>query len=163
METSPRHWMDVVFWPLLMAFWEPFTRKRSHWWHWKPYHGQLVHAKRIARDLDAAPRRGSWFSNFYQTNFGWRTAVILEPRHYCGKYHIGFQSNERKLVEDDLIMDSELHLEYCTVVLSGRSAALVGPDPVLFFAISYPEGRFLELKTPVVTQKWKLPLDVVLI
>jgi len=115
----------------LWVLWEPLSRKQSHGWQWLEYDRSIPENFRegVDPDRNAKPRRG-WWSNFWQTNFGWKKVAIFRP--VCPvparSYRLGLISKEGEVRKRQI----------CTCIVEGYCAALVGPDPVEFFAISYP-------------------------
>jgi hypothetical protein len=157
LKTYPRHRLDVVLWPLLRLLWEPFSKKQSHWWHWRPYEGTVPENFReyMEGDGTARPRKGI-LGNLIQTNFGWKKVAILGHSNHYGHpilYQLGFTSTENGVRKKEL----------CTVVLNDYCAALLGPSPTEFFAVSYPEGNPIPIDLVVVSRKDHLPRNVVLL
>jgi hypothetical protein len=151
--TSPTHWLDWTLWPLLRLVWEPFSRKRTHWWQWRTYTGQIEYPLVVQGHPDET-NRSSWWNNFYQTNFGWKYVVILRPEDYSGVWHIGFSAEQ---------MNGRL-TQYCTVLFNGQDqvAPLVGPFDTTFFAFT-KEGKPIKLLKIKETTKSALPKSISLI
>jgi hypothetical protein len=151
--TSPPSLYDWTLWPLLRVVWEPFSKKRSHWWHWRTYTGQ-IHNSVVAKGHPKAIDRSIAWENFYQTNFGWNDVVVLRPVDYNGLWHLGFSAKQ----------DNGQLTQYCAIVFEGQKkiAALVGPYDITFFAVS-PEGPSIKLEITQVTTKSELAEDIPLI
>ncbi len=122
-QTSPPHIFDKIFWPVIKAVWEPFSLKRSHWWHWLPYGQQPSYLLKIPADHNAAPRHSAWH-NLIQTNFGWSKVAVTKPKNYFGLYRWGFKSRE----------GAKNKLEVCALILQGPVANLIGPHDMELFA-----------------------------
>lgn len=85
LKTTKFHIETIIFWPLIYLLWEPFSKKRSHWWNWSKY------TKGISKGLLIKGRRGNKTRNnlwdkLILTNFSWRECVILRPKNYDGEY-----------------------------------------------------------------------------
>jgi len=131
--TEPQHFLDRFLWPLLRLIWEPFSKKRSHWWHWK--NTNLIYAEKnstltIKGNPSAGSRSGFW-RNLWQTNFGWKSALIIKPK-LSTKYKVGFFDHKEAKI--------------CSIIMDGEIALLEGSDPVNFFAFSYPENEPIQLE-----------------
>ena len=151
--TSPKHWLDYVLWPLLRLVWEPFSLKRSHFWHWRDYpvHYQLSNTVGFSGSPDARPIRG-WFSNLWQTNFGWKLAATLEGPAGMD-YHLGFETVENgKTVQ-----------KICSIVLRGKCAALIGSADVRFFMVSVNGKTSVPIAPRSEGSKFKLVAGVTLV
>lgn len=150
LETRPKHFLDFLLWPLLRIFWEPLSRKNSHWWHWLDYYGNVF----LPLEINPVPSkeiRYSFWQRFYLTNFGWRKVVVVKPKGYTGGYRLGF------------ISQTEKKKQVCAVILSGQAAALIGGSKVQFFAIDY-YGREIPLELVEVTyNKATLPKEIILV
>ncbi len=155
LRTHPRHWLDFTLWPLLRLFWEPFSKKRSHFWHWQPFDRSAPENFRERVDRDGCAReRAGLLANLFQTNFGWRSVAILCPAVRNGNaYQLGFISREGNAHKREL----------CAIVLDGPCAALVGPHEVEFFAVAYPGGEPIPLELVRRTVKARLPEDIPLL
>jgi hypothetical protein len=129
-QTSPTHWLDWTLWPLLRVVWEPFSHKRTHWWHWRTYTGQIEDPI-VVQGHPNAIDRSSWWNNFYQTNFGWKNVIVVEPEGYRGLWHLGFSTRQ----------DTGGVTQYCTVLFNGQEQVgpLVGPYDTIFFAFTSEE------------------------
>lgn len=154
METYPKHFLDLVFWPFLKIIWEPLSKKGSHWWQWRPLPitSELVSSSTLIPRYFGSRSRTSLWSNFWQTNFGWQGVALVCPEGYKGKYQIGYIEPR----------GSRFKAEICSVVVMGKIAVLRGPEDVLFFAFSYPAGERLELKLIRCTVKRKIDTDIIL-
>ena len=153
--TNPEHWLDAVLWPVLRLLWEPFFKKRSHFWHWRTYEKQYAYWITAKGDPSAKSRQ-SRLGQFWQTNFGWEKVVILQPKGNYARYdyRIGFSSVE----------SGQKVKQLCSIVLYGRCAVLVGPDNVSFFAVKeYCDDSFIPLEVIDVAEKKKLPRGITLI
>lgn len=144
-ETKPRHAFDFVLWPLIAFFWEPFSKKHAHWWHWRNYSGQVIKELLAPGDSNAGNRTSGFWANLYYTNFGWTSVLVLEPVGYSGKYQIGFRSDEGKSVRTQL----------CSLILGGQTAVQLGPVETEFFAVN-EQGEPIELRSVTLTTKKKL-------
>lgn len=127
MKTKPRHWLNIVFWPILKLVWEPFSLKRSHWWHWLPYEEALPGDEyHLTIEGNPKARRADQFwSNFYERNFGWQKVALLHIYDDKGRlaenYRLGYSCGVKK--------------EVCSILLNHGVGALVGPEDTMFFAI----------------------------
>lgn len=144
---------NLVFGFFLKIFWEPFSKKRSHWWNWKTLHRDiyLPHCARMAGNRDAK-NGNSKFSNFFQTNFVWKRVVIMTPWDRRIPFKIGFISRierEKKICD---IRNKPGQL----------IGVLVGPDDVEFFALDSQGGQ-LELRVIEFTTKNDLPSGTMLL
>jgi hypothetical protein len=85
---------EWFLWPFLKILWEPFSKKRSHWWHWKSVNIEIPEGYGVfVRMNPFAKPRDTFWSNLIQTNFGWKKVVIIEPINpvpHNGNYKIGF-------------------------------------------------------------------------
>ncbi len=148
---SPETWEDKIIWPILRAVWEPFSKKKVHWWHWKNYKGDIGNAIKLDGDRNTSPRHASIWKNLYFTNFSWSRCAVLKPKNYTGLYKRGFRAEEGGLIKTEL----------CNVLLSGTHAGLVvGPSDTEFFALSYPDNALLELELLEITNKHDLGKDI---
>jgi len=129
-KTKPKHWLDFIFWPILKICWEPFSKKRSHFWHWLEYPNIPQKTLTIRGIKKEKPREGFW-PNFWQTNFGWKNVVVIEP-HTKGLYNIGLWDKTfgRK--------------QLCSCLCKGRIGLLIGPSDVEFFALD-KKGDYCDL------------------
>lgn len=155
LEAHPRHILDVVLWPILRVLWEPFSRKQSHFWHWKPFEGSIPEPfqEYVDPDKGARPVDG-WWTEFWNTNFGWKKVVIFRPANPAKKYHLGFMRREGNGVA---------RKEICTCVLDGACAAAVSPYNTKYFAVEYPHGPAIPLDLVRVTVRHMLEEDVPLL
>jgi hypothetical protein len=132
----PRHWLDFVLWPFLRIVWEPFSKKQSHWWHWRPYAGDIPEKCFTDFVSNSDAKSGNHgLASLWQRNFGWKTVVMVrvDGGTENSEYLFGFEINE--------------HREICSMVLRNFGAGmLVGPDPVRFFAISCADKKPVSLK-----------------
>lgn len=129
---------DRFLTPLLAIFWEPFSKKISHSWNWKDSSAEVRFPVAVKGNKDAKPR-GTFWRSLWQTNFGWKWAVILEPVDYTGDWHLGYYAQGPGWRAQ----------QWCNVILRGKAAALVGPDDVMFYGVTsdhHPiELRFVAL------------------
>ncbi|TSC55342.1 MAG: hypothetical protein G01um101418_974 [Parcubacteria group bacterium Gr01-1014_18] len=121
-KTNPVHFLDLVLWPLLQLLWEPFSRKNSHFWHWRAFRGEVSGQVKIQGSPASRPRKSLW-DYLWQTNFSWDNCIVFKPR-YDFPYRIGYRSL------------GEGKTEMCSVILRGESAALIGGGDVEFFMVS---------------------------
>lgn len=129
--TEPQHFLDRFLWPLLRLIWEPFSKKRSHWWHWRDSDSIAIQTCLEFRGNSLANSRSGFWNNLWQTNFGWKSALIIKPE-LSTKYKIGFFNHKGAKI--------------CSIIMDGEIALLEGPDPVNFFAFSYPENEPIGLE-----------------
>jgi len=151
---AKREWKDFIVWPFLRIFWEPFSGKRSHWWHWQMYFGVILPSFDIPRNPEAGERALWTFSpsNLRQTNFEWKWTVVMQPVDYAGQYQVGFIAQEGAHYKQEL----------CALVLEGMSAGLIGPYDLTFFAVSYPEGTPIRIQVVNIVRKDELTKDITL-
>lgn len=139
MKTYPKHIFDYLLWPIIKLVWEPFSLKRSHWWHWKKFlytqRGRLITSKVIGNKK--AKNRDTFWSNLIQTNFGWNETAVIEPIAYTDKYQLGFFETDKY---------GKKFPQTCTLVLRGKIAILRGPKDIEVYAFTYPEHRPLVVK-----------------
>ncbi len=152
MKTKPRHWLDLVFWPTLKLVWEPFSLKKSHWWHWLPYEGVLPNHEyclTVGGDPKAKKADDFW-PNFYERNFGWQKVALLHVYDDKGRlaedYHLGYSLGAKK--------------EICSLLLSHGVGALLGPEPTTFFAIDQ-DGLPLQVQLYCYTSRINLKNSVI--
>lgn len=137
--------------PILRTTIEPWSKKRSHWWDWRPYSPQLTAPVSVSSDYKARERIGLW-RRFWLTNFEWQTVVILEPVDHEGPWHLGYA-----------IRGFSYHpQEWCAVVLNGQAAALVGPYVTHFFGLD-TELRPVRIRVVRRTTKKDLPASIPLV
>ncbi|MFA5155627.1 MAG: hypothetical protein WC453_04305 [Patescibacteria group bacterium] len=147
METQPSHWLDTIFWPLLRFFWEPFSVKHSHWWHWLSYQEPLPDNEDclIIAANPAARRANKFWPNFYERNFGWQQVALLNVYDDTGQparnYRAGYSCGAKK--------------EICSILLSRGVGVLIGPEDTLFFAVSQ-DGRPLRVRLHSYSDRKKL-------
>lgn len=137
-KTNPHHQLDGIFWTVLKIFWEPLSLKRSHWWHWINLPPEKLGNNFpfvVSNGCQTAKSREGFWPNFWQTNFGWKTAVIITPRTN-GEYLIGF-------------MDENGRTQICSIIMNGHIALLEGPTKTKFFAISVNDNKPIKLKIVV--------------
>ncbi len=153
METYPKHIFDNVFWPVLQVIWEPFSKKRSHWWHWQetPLLPNLLDAGLIVPGYSGSKIRKNFLSNLWQTNFGWKGVAIISPTDYQGKYRVGYRE----------FSESGCRSEVCSIVLSDKVAVLRGPKNVVYFALSYPDNQILSLSLSICTLKSRVTSNII--
>ncbi|MBL7022141.1 hypothetical protein ISR92_02400 [Patescibacteria group bacterium] len=159
LKTHPKHCLDYLIWPLLKLFWEPFSKKESHFWHWRKYNTPIskIRGTLIPADFNAHSRRGGILRLLWETNFGWQKIAILEPANYEGLYQIVYSAQEISSLNQLCI-----YQEKCSLMLRGKVAVQIGPQDTYFYMISFPEGYLLEQKLPVLIKKEKLR-DIILI
>jgi hypothetical protein len=152
-QTSPTSWLDWTLWPLLRVVWEPFSKKRSHWWHWLTYARQIQDPVVVQGHPNAMDRSSPW-QDFFQTNFGWKDVVVVKPVNYKGLWHIGF-SNQQK---------NGKVTQYCSILFNEQEkvAPLVGPTDTTFFAFT-PEWIPIKLEVLQETTKDELPAEIPII
>lgn len=133
-ETYPKHLFDYCLWPIIKILWEPISLKRSHWWHWKKISNKNLNLNKTINILGhkKSKNRNGYWNNFWQTNMGWKKSIVLDTVART-RYQIGYIDNEKT--------------EICSIILSGPTAVLIGPKETQFFAISYPDGKQIELKS----------------
>jgi len=147
-KTKPKHWLDFALEPLLKIFWEPFSKKQSHFWRWKRYSGYIENTLTIRGIASEKPRNSFW-SNFWQSNFGWKNVVIIKPETKKF-YQIGFfdkVTNDKKL---------------CSCLVKGDVGLLAGSNDVEFFAID-EDGNFCEIALLKYSNKHLLPKNIPLL
>jgi hypothetical protein len=141
---------DFLLTPILRITIEPLSKKISHFWNWRPYNGNLravyVPGNRIAKDRSTLWRR------FWQSNFAWKTVIILEPENYTGEWHLGYSARGEGWAKK----------EWCTVILCGKVAALVGPEDVSFFGIDNRKNP-IQIRVVEWTIKEQLPDSIPLV
>lgn len=118
MGVQPGHILDYLLWPLLQRTWEKWSKKRSHWWHWRSFAGEVVAPLFVRADITATK------SVFWGSNFHWQEVVILQPlpEHAHRYYQVGFRSGGVT--------------QLCSLVVDGPVAMLLGPRTVEFFAVT---------------------------
>ncbi len=129
--TSPKHWLDMVLWPVLKLVWEPLSRKNSHFWHWQATSYRPEMCLTIPGDRRAKERHRNILQQLLKTNFGWQHALILRPKNYTGSYQVGFMSVEGGRQVKQL----------CSVIIDRSCAVLRSPYVADYFAVSYPSGQ----------------------
>lgn len=142
MKSAKFSFWDYTLWPLLKIFWEPFSKKRSHFWHWQVYNGpiDLNPSKGYCAVVEKDPlvkNRRSFWANLWQTNFGWKRVALLchtEPRPL--RFHLGFYNSDKQ------------QKEICWLILTGYTAVLKGNEDTIFFAVDADTLK-------------QLPLDIV--
>ena len=144
--TQPSHIYDEIFWPIIRLVWEPFSLKRSHWWHWIVYKKEITSFIAIPGIRSNTTRHQSFLGNFFKTNLGWKSVVVLSPLSFQGTYQRWFRAKEGDVEK----------IEICILILQGPVAALIGPYDTDFFAISYPLGLPITLALLEATTKDKL-------
>ncbi len=114
-----------MLWPFLMCTWELVSKKRSHWWHWQEYGGQINRQKCVfvAGDTSAKSRTTRW-SNLWQTNFGWKRVSVMEVPRSCQAFRAGF-----------IDANGTAHVCTWTQKKVRKFAMLLGPDDGIFFAL----------------------------
>jgi len=152
-KTFPRQFEDILFWPIIRTVWEPFSFKRSHWWHWLNYDREPKYLLEIPINNQAATRHEGIKNNLIQTNFNWNQAAILKPKDYEGEYRCGFVGQEGHISKNQV----------CALILQGPVAVLLSPYQIKFFAESFPDKNPIELELFEVKSKYLLPKDVPLI
>lgn len=154
MKSAKFSWWNYTLWPFLRIIWEPFSKKRSYFWHWQPYSGEVTcyHWIIVKNDGSIKDRLSRW-DNFWQTNFGWRRTMVFSPlkkdrQRFHGKYHIGFTN--------EITGQNEI----CWLELSGHVAVLTGNADVRFFAVDAADLTSIELKShgEVLKNGLKVPL-----
>ena len=152
-QTSPISWLDWALWPLLRVVWEPFSKKRTHWWHWLTYVGQIQDPIVVQGRPNEEDRSSPW-QNFFQTNFGWKDVVVVKPVNYRGRWHIGFSTQQ----------ENGRVTQYCSVLFNEQEkvASLVGPTNTTFFAFTQ-KGMPIKLEVLQETTKDKLSAEIPII
>jgi len=125
------YFYEYILCPILRIVLEPFSLKKSYWWHWVFYYKRIPERfiKNIDGDPEAKPRDG-FVSSFWQTNFGWKKIALLKCVDiYVGEIRYGF-------------IDSNDRVKICTYSQdsSSKIALLVGPESLRFFAIRADTG-----------------------
>jgi hypothetical protein len=142
--------LNWVLWPFLKVSWELVSKKRSHWWHWKSYKGEVDMSMCVLDQFDskAKPRTTPW-SNLWQTNFGWKLCVVMEP-HERIPFRIGFVTSDKT--------------ELCSVLVKNHLwvAALSGPDKCSFFALD-ERGKQIPLRFVKIAHKDWMPRKTLLL
>lgn len=151
----PETWQDILILPFLIALWEPFSRKNTHWWHWKHFTQEVPshYLTPPQKDPTAKDRSKNRWSALWQTNFGWREVVVLSPK-IASEFKIGFWCPEDKRPGKDRMLCS-------VVVKNGVAACLVGPKPIQFFAIT--NDGFTRLTVIERMRKKDLPKHIMLL
>lgn len=144
--TQPFHLFDVIFWWLIKLVWEPFSLKRSHWWHWQMrILPESASPLEVTGDELDIPRNTKW-RVFFLTNFGWHKVALIapvEPR--MSPYQVGWnQACNPKFKENEF--------EICTIALCSGICLLVGPGKTNFFGFDM-DGNPIELKVAWYTTK----------
>lgn len=127
--TQPVSWLDWVAWPVLRVIWEPFSYKRSHWWHWRNT-ARPNEWLPIVGDPLANSQTDAW-SIFYNTNFAWQTWVELAPVGYQGSWQVGYTVGSTTQV--------------CAIVLTKTCRVLIGNGDVGYFGITL-QGKPVQLR-----------------
>jgi hypothetical protein len=130
--------------PLIYLLWEPFSGKRSHFWNWSKYGGNLDKWVTVKGEKKNHPINNLW-NTLVELNFKWKKLVILKPVNYNGEYQIIYRNAKT---------------EICSLVLKGKTGCLVGSSDTDFTAISYPDGKELKLEILGYTDKRKKERDV---
>jgi len=163
--TKPIHVFNFILWWLIKLVWEPFSLKRSHWWHWQikplPEGSKPIVVKGDSNEKERATK---WL-NFSLTNFGWQKVVLLgtykvvssdkavnqqgDKMCYfditCKSYQIGWnQKSNSKFKANEF--------EVCTIVQNGIIGLLVGPGETNFYAHDL-SGAPLDLSVYAFTTK----------
>ncbi len=116
-----------LFHKLLRLFWEPISKKESHWWNWIKYEGQIDPSLclTIEGDKNSKPRV-NFITNLIRTNFTWNKTVVLEV-----------QSDFDKKINIGLISKEENKIQLCNIPLDTNKqyAFLLGFYPFTYFAI----------------------------
>ncbi|MCR4279994.1 MAG: hypothetical protein NUV82_01045 [Candidatus Komeilibacteria bacterium] len=148
MKTKPIHWLDYFLWPVLRVFWVPFSKKRSHFWHWVDVNYYPKFYITANPDPAAKSRRHSLWENLIQTNFKWNKVVVVTPVRYSGQYRIG--------------MIAEGKRQICSVINQGKVGLLIGPEAPHFFALNL-KGDQIMLKIVGYSTKKSLPKGIKII
>lgn len=140
LETRPIQWQDKYLWPVLLRIWTPLTGgKISYGWHWikSPVQSDYSDVLEILNlDLEAHERTNLWH-RFWQTNFGWKKVVILQPENpNIKEYRVGFYTS--------VLYPTDFW--FCTIVVRGKCKLLIGPGPVYFFGVSLSSSTVIKLK-----------------
>lgn len=159
-KTQPDQVLYSILWFLLKLLWEPFSLKRSHWWHWQKVNlGRDIKPLIVEGDKTSLDRNTAW-RNFWQTNFGWQKVAVLEVANcvWCheGQFYVPFQ-----IGWGEVNGKSKKQLEICSIVhLEPILGLLLGPSDVNFFAFDL-EGRPVELRLlKVITKKQTLKENI---
>jgi len=147
LKTSKLHIEAILFLPLIMLLWEPFSKKRSHWWNWSKYNNEIGKGVLVKAEKNNHPLTNVWHL-IVELNFRWKKLVIFEPENYKGEYQIVYGNNEK---------------EICSVILKGKVACLVPSSDTVFTAMKYPNGEELQLKIIGYTDKYNLEKDILFI
>ncbi|MEI6379116.1 MAG: hypothetical protein WCO55_05640 [Candidatus Falkowbacteria bacterium] len=155
MKSAKFSWWDYTLKPLLVIFWEPFSKKRSHFWNWQRFSGITRCSQYVAGDKNAKDRRSIW-RNLIQSNFGWKKVVYfdaldLEGFPYHLDYHVGFFNCDKR------------QYEICWLKVRGKVAVLRGNQNIDFFAIKAADGQPLKLRFAGNGDKRSLAKDCILI
>lgn len=157
--TRPVHLFDFALWWIIKLLWEPFSLKRSHWWHWVTRVFPSNDNKPLAANGsgDDLERNTKW-RKFWLTNFGWQKVVLIVPcitrdngvmSEYAGYYQVGWnQSDNPKFKANEF--------EMCTIIQHGIIGLLVGPGDVNFFAHDL-SGHPLQLVFCQLSDRGKAP------
>ena len=123
-------WYWYPLWFLIKAVWEPFSRKRSHFFMWDKKTLTKEHLEKcppltiLGNPL--AEARGDPWSNFQLTNFGWKQTVKIrpDPKEKAIDYVVAFTREY-----DGVTM-------YSMLVMRGSSALLLGPEDINIYGLT---------------------------
>lgn len=144
--SQPANLLDFVFWPLLKLFWEKFSRKQSHWWHWRTYRGTIGELLHVAGD-NRLNSHDWWHGIFLGTNFTWQQVVVLKAVDPV-VYQIGFCGRDI--------------CQLCSVQVNGVVALTIGPDDADFFGIT-ADGQPVPLQELYRSTRWRLSKHIPLL
>ncbi|PKN02875.1 hypothetical protein CVU76_02515 [Candidatus Dojkabacteria bacterium HGW-Dojkabacteria-1] len=147
LKTSKFHIEAILFLPLIMLLWEPFSKKRSHWWNWSKYTKKIEKGVFVKAEKSNHPLTNVWHL-IVQLNFKWKKLVIFEAENYQGEFQIVYGNREK---------------EICSVILKGKVACLVPSSDTVFTAVKYPNGEELQLKIIGYTDKYRLDKGILFI
>ncbi|MFA5000103.1 MAG: hypothetical protein WC545_01985 [Patescibacteria group bacterium] len=150
MKTKPFHILDVTLGLILKIIWEPFSQKKSHWWHWQRvgFFGKIAITESgltvtAEADENAKAADKGW-DNFWQRNFGWKKIAIIavfEPNNIIAEENSQldlkkFFEQETKLAKNFRIgyIDGE-KVELCSLLLDKPTGVLIGPRDCKYFAL----------------------------
>lgn len=154
LRSSPVHWLDFWFWPVLRATWEPFSRKNSHFWHYYDSESQH-HPTPLVLEADpfALNRYSNGFSMFWATNFGDPTIVVVEADDHDGLMQIAYKTT----------VGGKTISQRCAVVVEKRFALIMSCVPIMLFAYSYPDYSPVNLRLLEIKKRKELPLEIPLL
>lgn len=126
MKTEPKHFLDLTLGLILKIFLEPFSRKKSHFWHWRDYSAYRQDILNSGKFLSFPADHKAGKKTLI------RLVAIRTPSAYWAKdYRVGYICGER--------------CKLCSLILNEPVCLLLSDQEIKFFAVDL-KGQLFNLR-----------------